>query len=129
MYLVFKNNLTLTVNIGRKSQSHRMARLEETCEDHRVQPPAEQDHSEHVAHDGIQAGFEYPHRRRLRNLSGQPIPVLSSSVHFREQTAGPWEKLMRLSFLFCNACQSHEIIQKAWISGGKFSALLFSTNF
>ena len=36
----------------------------------------EQDHLEQVAQDGIQAGFEYLQRRRLHNLSGQPVPVL-----------------------------------------------------
>ena len=39
-------------------------------------PPAEQDHLEHIAQDGIQAGFECVQRRRLHNLSGQPVPVL-----------------------------------------------------
>jgi len=31
---------------------------------------------EQAAQDLIQAGFEYLQRRRLRNLSGQPVPVL-----------------------------------------------------
>ena len=36
----------------------------------------QQSHLEQVAQDLIQAGFEYPQRRRLHNLPGQPVPVL-----------------------------------------------------
>ena len=39
-------------------------------------PLLEQDHPEQVAQDRIQAGFEYLQRRRLHNLSEQPVPVL-----------------------------------------------------
>ena len=40
-------------------------------------PLLNQDHLEQVAQDHVQAGFEYLQRRRLHNLSGQPVPVLS----------------------------------------------------
>lgn len=33
-------------------------------------------HLEQTAQDRIQAGFEYLQRRRVHNLSGQPVPVL-----------------------------------------------------
>jgi len=33
-------------------------------------------HLEQAAQDLVQAGFEYLQRRRIHNLSGQPVPVL-----------------------------------------------------
>ena len=59
-----------------RSEFTKWPRLEGTSEDHLVQPPAEQDHLEHITQDGIQVGFEYLQKRRLHNLSGQPVPVL-----------------------------------------------------
>jgi len=38
-------------------------------------PLPKQSHLDQVAQDLIQAGFEYLQRRRLHNLSGQPVPV------------------------------------------------------
>ena len=39
-------------------------------------PLPKQGHVEQVAQDLIQVGSEYLHRRRIHNLSGQPVPVL-----------------------------------------------------
>ena len=39
-------------------------------------PLTKQGHLEQAAQDHVQAGFEYLQRRRLHNLSGQPVPVL-----------------------------------------------------
>jgi len=38
-----------------------------------------QGHLKQVSQDCVQAGFEYLQRRRLHNLSGQPVPVLCHS--------------------------------------------------
>jgi len=35
-----------------------------------------QGHPQQAAEDHVQAGLEYLQRRRLHNLSGQPVPVL-----------------------------------------------------
>jgi len=35
-----------------------------------------QGHLKQIAQDCVQAGLEYIQRRRLQNLSGQPVPVL-----------------------------------------------------
>lgn len=39
-----------------------------------------QGHPEHVAQDRVRAGFEYPRRRRLRTLFGQPVPAVTFTV-------------------------------------------------
>jgi len=39
-------------------------------------PLPKQDHLEKAAQDLVQVGLEYLQRRRLHNLSGQPVPVL-----------------------------------------------------
>jgi len=39
-------------------------------------PLPKQGHLEQVAHDLVQADFEYLQRRRIHSLSGQPVPVL-----------------------------------------------------
>ena len=39
-------------------------------------PLAKQGHLQQAAQDLVQAGLEYFQRRRLHNLSGQPVPVL-----------------------------------------------------
>jgi len=39
-------------------------------------PLPKQDHLEQAAQDLVQAGLEYLQRRRIHNLSGQPVPVL-----------------------------------------------------
>jgi len=36
-------------------------------------PLPKQGHPEQAAHDQVQAGLEYLQRRRLHNLSGQPV--------------------------------------------------------
>jgi len=38
-------------------------------------PLLKQDHLEQAAQDLVQVGLEYPQRRRLHNLPGQPVPV------------------------------------------------------
>jgi len=51
--------------------------LEGTFGDHPVQLLLpKQGHLEQAAQDHIQVRFEYLQRRRLHNLSGQPVPVL-----------------------------------------------------
>jgi len=40
-------------------------------------PVPKQGHPEQAAEDLVQAGLEYLQRRRLHNLSGQPVPVNS----------------------------------------------------
>jgi len=39
-------------------------------------PLPKQGHLQQAAQDLVQASFEYLQRRRLHNLSGQPVPVL-----------------------------------------------------
>ena len=39
-------------------------------------PLPKQGHLEQFAQELVQAGFEYLERRRIHNLSGQPVPVL-----------------------------------------------------
>ena len=39
-------------------------------------PLPKQDHLQQAAQDRVQAGLEYLQRRRLHNLSEQPIPVV-----------------------------------------------------
>jgi len=39
-------------------------------------PLTKQGHPEQAAQDLVRAGLEYLQRRRLHNLSGQPVPVL-----------------------------------------------------
>jgi len=45
----------------------------------RPTPLPKKGHLEQVAQDLVQAGFEYLQRRRIHNLSGQPVPV--SKIH------------------------------------------------
>jgi len=42
-------------------------------------PLLKQGHLEQAAQDHVQAGLEYLQRRRLRNLTGQPVPGLRHS--------------------------------------------------
>ena len=42
---------------------------------HPAQPAAEAGSPEQVAEEGVQVGLQYPQRRRLHSLSGQPVPV------------------------------------------------------
>jgi len=54
-----------------------MVGLEGTSVGHLVQTPLpKQGHLQQTADDRVLAGLEYLQRRRLRNPSGQPIPVL-----------------------------------------------------
>jgi len=50
--------------------------LEGTSRDHPVQSPAKASTLQLVTQVGVQLGLEYLPRRRLHNLSGQPVPVL-----------------------------------------------------
>ena len=50
--------------------------LEETSEGHPVQLPAKAGSLQQVAKERISVGFEYLQRRRLHNLSEQPVSVL-----------------------------------------------------
>jgi len=43
-------------------------------------PLPKQGHLEQTAQDHVQAGLEYLQRRRIYNLSGQPVPLLSVLV-------------------------------------------------
>ena len=59
------------------SQNHRMVEVgRDLWISSSPNPLLKQDHLEHVAQDHVQAGLEYPQRRRLHKLSGQPIQVL-----------------------------------------------------
>ncbi|KAM6343521.1 zinc transporter 7 isoform 3-T7 [Alca torda] len=59
------------------SQNHRMVGIgKDLWRSCSPNPLPEQGHLEQAAQERIQRGFEYLQRRRLRNLSGQPVPVL-----------------------------------------------------
>jgi len=45
------------------------------CGSSNPSPLPEQGHLQQAAQDLVQAGLEYLRRRRLHNLSGQPVPV------------------------------------------------------
>ncbi|KAM6343520.1 zinc transporter 7 isoform 2-T5 [Alca torda] len=66
----------VTANI-KVSQNHRMVGIgKDLWRSCSPNPLPEQGHLEQAAQERIQRGFEYLQRRRLRNLSGQPVPVL-----------------------------------------------------
>jgi len=46
-------------------------------------PLPKQGHLQQAAQDLVQAGLEYLQRRRLHNLTGQPVPVLPHLEHFQ----------------------------------------------
>ena len=59
------------------SQNHRMLGVgRDLCESSSPTPVPKQGHLEQIAQDLVQAGLEYLQRRRIHNLSGQPVPVL-----------------------------------------------------
>ena len=60
-----------------ESQNHGMVGVgRDLCGSSSPIPLPKQSHPEQAAQDLVQAGFEYLRRRRLHNLSGQPVPVL-----------------------------------------------------
>jgi len=58
-----------------ESQKHTTEGLDGTCRDHLVQPSCKAGSLDHVAQEGVQVGLECLQRRRLHNLSGQPISM------------------------------------------------------
>ena len=60
-----------------KSQNHRMVEVARgLCGSSSPTPLPKQGHLEQIAQDLIQVHFEYLQRRRLHNLSGQPVLML-----------------------------------------------------
>ena len=62
---------------------------EGSSEDHLVHSPAKAGSLQRAAQQSVQAGFEYPHGRRLRTLSGQPGPLsdtLTGKTYFEIKT-------------------------------------------
>jgi len=60
-----------------ESQNHRMVGVgRDLCGSSSPTPVLKQDHLEQAAQDHVWVGLEYLQRRRLHNLSGQPVPVL-----------------------------------------------------
>jgi len=61
----------------RYEQNHRMLGAgKDLCGSSSPNPLLKQGHLQQAAQDLVQAGLEYLQRRRLNNLSGQPVPVL-----------------------------------------------------
>ena len=59
------------------SQNHRMLQVgRDLCGLYSPTPLPKQGHLEQGAQDLVQVGLEYLQRRRIRNTSGQPVPVL-----------------------------------------------------
>ena len=59
------------------SQNHRIVGVgRDLCGSSSPTPPPKQGHLQQAAQDLVQAGLEYLQRRRLHNLTGQPVPVL-----------------------------------------------------
>ena len=54
----------------------------DSCGSSSPTPLSKQYHLEQVAQDLVQEGLEYLQRRRIHNLSGQPVSVLSHSTIF-----------------------------------------------
>jgi len=60
-----------------QSQNHRMLGVgRDLCGSSSPTPLRKKGHPEQAAQDLVQAGLEYLQRRRLHNLSGQPVAVL-----------------------------------------------------
>uniref|UniRef100_A0A8B9Q2H3 D-aminoacyl-tRNA deacylase 1 n=2 Tax=Apteryx owenii TaxID=8824 RepID=A0A8B9Q2H3_APTOW len=58
-------------------QNHRIAEVgRDLWRSSSSTPLLKQRHLEHIAQDHVQVAFENLQRRRLRNLSGQPVPML-----------------------------------------------------
>lgn len=70
-----------------ESQDHRML---EVGRDHKRSSSSicllNQGHLKHITQGCVQMALEYPCRRRLHSLSGQPIPMLSSVVRHHHST-------------------------------------------
>ena len=59
------------------TESHRMVGVgRDLCGSSSPNPLPKQGHLEQAAQDLVQTGLEYLQRRRIYNLSGQPVPVL-----------------------------------------------------
>jgi len=70
-------SVILTVKNAPVLQSHRMSGVgRDLCGSSSATPLPKQGHLQQAAQDLVQAGLEYLQRRRIHNLSGQPIPVL-----------------------------------------------------
>ena len=64
-------------NIITESQNHRMVGVgRDLCGSSSPTQLPKQSHLQQAAQDLVQAGLEYLQRRRIHNLSGQPVPVL-----------------------------------------------------
>jgi len=60
-----------------ESQNHRMFRVgRDLCGSSSPTPLLKQGHLQQAVEDFVQVGLEYLQRRRIHNLSGQPVPVL-----------------------------------------------------
>ena len=70
------------------SQTHRMAGVgRDLCGQSSPTPLPKQGHQELVAQDLVQVGFECLQRRRIHNVSGQPVPVLPSPSEWRSSSS------------------------------------------
>jgi len=63
------------------SENHRtLGAGRDFCGSSSPTPLLKQGYLEQAAWDVVQMGLEYLQRRRLHNLSGQPVPVLSQKI-------------------------------------------------
>ena len=66
------------ITLFTESQNHRMLGVgRDLCGSSSPTPLPKQGHLQQAAQDLVQAGLEYLQRKRIHNLPGQPVPVLS----------------------------------------------------
>uniref|UniRef100_A0A8B9PTS4 Tectonin beta-propeller repeat containing 2 n=1 Tax=Apteryx owenii TaxID=8824 RepID=A0A8B9PTS4_APTOW len=76
-WIMIEPPIQFCLSLNNQSQNHRIAEVgRDLWRSSSPTPLLKQGHLEHIVQDRIQACFEYLQRRRLHNLSGQPVPVL-----------------------------------------------------
>jgi len=73
-------------------------------------PLLKQKHLQQIAQDDVQLAFEYLQGRKLHNLPGQPVPVLSHS-HIQAKPPVSWAPVCAHCFLSCHWTP----LQRAWL--------------
>ena len=103
-----------------ESQNHRVVGVgRDLCGSSRPTPLPKQGHLQQAAQDLVQAGLQYLQRRRLHNLSGQPVPGLR---HPQREVVLPHVKVERLMLQFVPAAPC--LVEHRSLSGKKIQIFL-----